>query len=200
MIDLERAKSAIRDNVEELRKHRELEMQITNEARDSATTFALAVAKFRHALHGPDDLSYDGLVKMADEFTRLSDEFVVDAERWEIILGNQPDHVVDFLFVHHLLEEQVDYLDKHALTNRSVRVEVWKKTGGKCSYCHKPLAHPYEEAKEGQESMHVDHVVPKSAGGPDHMLNYAPSCGPCNISKNGRDVVVYISSLQKVLK
>jgi hypothetical protein len=34
----------------------------------------------------------------------------------------------------------------------------------------------------------VDHIIPRSLGGPDHLDNYQPMCFPCNMKKgNGQD-------------
>ena len=47
--------------------------------------------------------------------------------------------------------------------------------------------------------MHVDHVVPSSKGGPDHLSNYQPLCSPCNTSKGNRSSADYRSAEQKAL-
>lgn len=37
-------------------------------------------------------------------------------------------------------------------------------------------------------SLHLDHIVPKSRGGLNDYTNYQLLCGPCNSSKNDRDM------------
>lgn len=37
-------------------------------------------------------------------------------------------------------------------------------------------------------SLHLDHIVPKSKGGMNDYTNYQLLCGPCNSSKNDRDM------------
>jgi 5-methylcytosine-specific restriction endonuclease McrA len=37
-------------------------------------------------------------------------------------------------------------------------------------------------------SLHLDHIVPKSKGGLNDYTNYQLLCGPCNASKNDRDM------------
>lgn len=97
--------------------------------------------------------------------------------------------------------ENRQVLEKHSISDRVVRVEVWKKTNGKCAYCSTGLRHPYEDEKAEAVTkpvMHVDHVMPRSRGGPDHILNYAPSCPPCNMSKSEKDVTAFIAGLRRV--
>ncbi len=57
------------------------------------------------------------------------------------------------------------------------RSEVRKRANGRCEYCHAP-----EEVAAC--TFHVEHVIPRSKGGPDELGNYALSCVHCNISKS----------------
>lgn len=57
----------------------------------------------------------------------------------------------------------------------SMRKRMWEKTGGYCSYCHRPLPTNWE----------VDHVVPRFQGGPDRVVNKLPCCYRCNVEKGG---------------
>jgi CRISPR/Cas system Type II protein with McrA/HNH and RuvC-like nuclease domain len=84
-----------------------------------------------------------------------------------------------------------DTSDKSAI---SVRRTVWEKYDGKCVYCDCQLDSP--DQSFGGVTMHVDHLVPKCAGGPDSLSNYVPSCGSCNISKNGGDPVAFVLRLR----
>lgn len=38
-------------------------------------------------------------------------------------------------------------------------------------------------AAPGCRFMQVDHVIPRSQGGPDDLSNYQLVCGPCNIAR-----------------
>lgn len=68
-------------------------------------------------------------------------------------------------------------IKEHNQSDADVRSRVWAITNGKCFYCDSEIA---------IEDFHVDHIVPKSAGGPDHFSNYVPACAKCNISKNDK--------------
>jgi len=50
---------------------------------------------------------------------------------------------------------------------------IWKSFDYKCAYCSKPLR---RLRKEG----HIDHLLPASLGGPNHMSNRVLSCATCN--------------------
>jgi hypothetical protein len=83
----------------------------------------------------------------------------------------------------------------HAIHDERVREQVWEVTGGKCFYCECELVRgPKCEGDSRANVFHVDHLVPKSAGGPDHLTNYVPSCQTCNISKSDKPVAVFMAS------
>ena len=50
-----------------------------------------------------------------------------------------------------------------------------------CLKCNKPFD-PFA-ASAAPDGMHVDHAVPSSKGGVDHLSNYQPLCTRCNTSK-----------------
>ena len=59
---------------------------------------------------------------------------------------------------------------------KSVRKRVESRAQGRCEYCHAPqLVSGYR--------FHVEHVVPRSRGGPDALSNRALACATCNLVK-----------------
>lgn len=78
--------------------------------------------------------------------------------------------------------------DTHPLTDPTVRKQVFNLTGGKCAYCDTQLV----ESGGEQDQFCVEHVVPASMGGPNHLVNYVPSCRSCNNSKGDRHVLYFI--------
>ena len=48
-------------------------------------------------------------------------------------------------------------------------------------------------SSDAPASFHVDHVLPKSLGGPDHISNYQPLCRTCNTRKGSRTEADYRS-------
>lgn len=49
------------------------------------------------------------------------------------------------------------------------------RDGDGCCYCKKTFPH-----------YHVDHVIPRSRGGPDKLDNLVLACPPCNMAKGAR--------------
>lgn len=78
--------------------------------------------------------------------------------------------------------------EEHNLTDPAVRKQVFNLTGGKCAYCDTQLV----ESGGEQDQFCVEHVVPASMGGPNHLVNYVPSCRSCNNSKGDRHVLYFI--------
>lgn len=86
-------------------------------------------------------------------------------------------------------------LREHATNNPSVREEVYNSTGGLCFYCETQLIDASAGPVDGldQDRMfHVDHIVPKTHGGPDHLCNYVPACAKCNSSKTDRPFAQFV--------
>lgn len=92
------------------------------------------------------------------------------------------------------LENKLARLREHSLADPRTRNAVWGLTGGHCYYCDAALiVGPKQvEFDDYKNIMHIDHLVPKSLGGPDHIANYVPSCAPCNITKGNKTYVEFI--------
>lgn len=80
--------------------------------------------------------------------------------------------------------------DCHSLNDKEVRQKVWELTGGRCTYCDCQL----ENGGTVGASFVVEHVVPRSCGGPDNIANYVPACASCNNSKGDRHVLQFIQT------
>lgn len=68
-------------------------------------------------------------------------------------------------------------LDRKSVSG-SMRYDVLAKSRGVCTACG---------AKSTERSLHVDHIVPKSLGGPTEMGNLQALCYKCNTEKRNRD-------------
>lgn len=82
---------------------------------------------------------------------------------------------------------------EHAINNKDVRRKVWALTSGHCIYCNVPMALEIREHEDWQRQFHIDHIVPKAHGGPDHISNYVPACRACNIEKRDLPVAEFIT-------
>src|SRR5690606_34346742 len=70
--------------------------------------------------------------------------------------------------------------------SRATREAVWRLTNGRCFYCGAQLAHPdVKGTPEKKARFHVDHVIPRSRGGVDHITNLVPGGHESIMSKNG---------------
>lgn len=68
---------------------------------------------------------------------------------------------------------------------------VMGRAGGRCEYCGL--------AREGQEAaFHVDHVVPRAAGGPTVAENLALACVSCSLRKEARRSAIDPRTSRKV--
>lgn len=81
-----------------------------------------------------------------------------------------------------------DYLfNMSALTRREAR-QQWRQSikdawHNRCAYCGRP---PIDD-----DSLTVDHVRPKSAGGEDRTTNCIPACRDCNQAKSSQEWVAW---------
>lgn len=60
---------------------------------------------------------------------------------------------------------------------------VYDKTEGYCYYCGKSLAWKNYGVYGARAAWQVDHSVPLSLGGTDHLNNLVPACIGCNLQK-----------------
>jgi 5-methylcytosine-specific restriction endonuclease McrA len=86
-------------------------------------------------------------------------------------------------------------LSEHAINRPDVRDKVWAITDGRCFYCEIELTRE-RCADEPNRCFHVEHIVAKSNGGPDHISNYVPSCHRCNMSKGTKPFAEFIVWLE----
>jgi len=60
---------------------------------------------------------------------------------------------------------------------------IFEKTDGYCYHCGKKLAWRNYGEVTRKAAWEVDHSIPKSKGGTDHLNNLVPSCISCNREK-----------------
>jgi 5-methylcytosine-specific restriction endonuclease McrA len=69
---------------------------------------------------------------------------------------------------------------------RYTEAQVLQLHGAVCHICNGEIDLTLDRriGKEGWEmSLHIDHVIPISKGGPDKLSNVKPSHGKCNLKK-----------------
>lgn len=60
-----------------------------------------------------------------------------------------------------------------------IAAEVARRAAGRCEYCHAP------QIVIGQ-AFHIDHIIPRFAGGKTTLENLCLACSHCNIAKGGQ--------------
>ena len=63
--------------------------------------------------------------------------------------------------------------------NDPLRTDVVSRANKRCEYCHYPEEH-------SPVSFQVEHIVPRSVGGPTELKNLALACSHCNAHKAAR--------------
>lgn len=87
----------------------------------------------------------------------------------------------------------------HDPADPAVRKAVWDMTDGECVFCHVQMTANIM-LPHAPTQFHVDHIVPKAHGGPDHLANYAPTCRSCNIKKGAQPFAQFFLKHQAHLK
>lgn len=62
---------------------------------------------------------------------------------------------------------------------------IWKFFDSKCAYCRRSL-------DRGDRQAHIDHLVPNTAGGINHISNRVLSCGSCNDEKREAEWISFL--------
>lgn len=74
--------------------------------------------------------------------------------------------------------------------SKRTRFEVFKRDGFRCIYCGRTPP---------QAILEIDHVIPRSKGGPDDMVNLATSCFDCNRGKSDVSLTSVSPQLAEVM-
>ena len=61
----------------------------------------------------------------------------------------------------------------------SMQRRVRERAAQRCEYCGVPQEHP-------EATFHIDHVIPRSAGGETSLANLALACVSCSLRKGAR--------------
>lgn len=70
-----------------------------------------------------------------------------------------------------------------------LRLYILRRDGFRCVYCGAAPARWY---------LHLDHVVPKAAGGATHPANLVTACQDCNLRKRAQVIEVPVPILARL--
>ena len=107
---------------------------------------------------------------------KLNTEAMSEAQRASLV-ALCDDNIQDYL------NKRGDVLWKHRASDSgyisgSTRYNVLKRAKYRCELCG---------AHESQIALHVDHIIPRSKGGPDDLSNFQALCQTCNTNKRAED-------------
>jgi diadenosine tetraphosphate (Ap4A) HIT family hydrolase/5-methylcytosine-specific restriction endonuclease McrA len=107
---------------------------------------------------------------------RLNSEALTEAQRASLI-GKCDKSISDYL------DKRGDRIWQHRASESgyvsgSTRYNVLKRAKYRCELCG---------AHETQVALHVDHIMPRSKGGPDDLSNFQALCQTCNTNKRAED-------------
>ena len=107
---------------------------------------------------------------------KLNTEAMSEAQRASLV-ALCDDNIEDYL------NKRGDVLWKHRASDSgyisgSTRYNVLKRAKYRCELCG---------AHESQIALHVDHIIPRSKGGPDDLSNFQALCQTCNTNKRAED-------------
>lgn len=69
--------------------------------------------------------------------------------------------------------------------------DVFVRDRGRCVYCGIPARRPGPGVKRGPDLATLDHVVPKSLGGPLNRDNLVLACSACNNERGVMEAEVF---------
>lgn len=157
----------------------------SEEMHDRSKDLHAAITETVRIMHTCDWSSLEGALRRDLERSAKSIQFnlinVLDC----LEVGETSQEREAYLALAQSISGAYDSLHKYgvdALHDPAVRQEVYDLTGGTCAYCDCELP----------PNWHVDHLVPKSMGGPDNFANYVPSCPSCNMSKSNGHVIEFV--------
>lgn len=84
-------------------------------------------------------------------------------------------------------------------TDPRIRARVIAKTGGRCYLCLREWNPRKADLLPRLYFAHmqIDHVVPFSKSGPNHISNYMPICSKCNNRKSDLSLAEYHAGVRK---
>jgi len=70
--------------------------------------------------------------------------------------------------------------------DKQTLAHIYHRTSGYCHLCHSKLALINYGRVGKRGAWHVEHSVPRSKGGADHLNNLFAACIDCNLNKSNR--------------
>jgi len=81
---------------------------------------------------------------------------------------------------------------KKVVRLRYERTMLSEAQNHRCCWCGIRMT----EVRDKHNSSTIEHVVPKSRGGPNHIDNYAVACAQCNNKRGDQEVEVFLAKIE----
>ncbi len=81
--------------------------------------------------------------------------------------------------------------------HEEVLSSIFHKSEGYCHHCGKKLFRNKYGNSQARGGWEVDHSIPVSKGGTDHLNNLLPSCIPCNRTKGNLTTRQYRKTIEQ---
>lgn len=75
------------------------------------------------------------------------------------------------------------------------RHAIYARDGHSCAYCKR-----HEAELTAEESLQLDHIIPREKGGGNHESNLVTCCSTCNVKKGSRSVAAFARLLGAELR
>jgi hypothetical protein len=76
-----------------------------------------------------------------------------------------------------IIEPETKLRKSRKTINNSIKYDVMKRDNFKCNYCGK------SPATDSNVELQIDHIIPVTKGGDNHLSNLKTICKDCNIGK-----------------
>ena len=70
--------------------------------------------------------------------------------------------------------------------DKTLLTQIYRRTSGYCHLCHSKLAFKNYGRSDDRGAWEVEHSVPRSKGGTDHLNNLFAACVTCNRDKSNK--------------
>jgi hypothetical protein len=125
---------------------------------------------------------YDNHIRLCSGRDVIINEQTENLVNWLVELLDKKDEqgIQNTLNKSHLNEQEIRKLiDTKIKVLPSIRWQVFQRDNWKCVSCG--------STSDDEIILHIDHIIPRSKGGKDHIDNYQTLCNICNIGKSNKD-------------
>lgn len=132
---------------------------------------------------------YECLIRLAQGNKPNLEDLLCHLSNWITATSLEPPHHFQ---CHKPKDQQIkalEHADSQIKVIPSIRWQVFQRDDWKCVSCGR--------SSHDGTVLHVDHIIPRSLGGQNHLDNYQTLCHECNIGKSNKDTTNLRNHLTK---